>query len=101
MLANRVTVACDYEEAPHSMSRTRHALLITDILLAGGGSGVELSALAAEVGIPVLLMSGHPDHIRSQAGGRVAFLAKPFGAAKLQAAIQALLHLESGRLVDT
>jgi FixJ family two-component response regulator len=67
--------------------------LITDILLRGGGGGVELSALAATFRVPTLLMSGHPDYIKAQPGKATAFLAKPFRAATLETAVRQLLYL--------
>jgi hypothetical protein len=41
-------------------------VLVSDIVLPGGGSGLELAALAEKLGVPTLLISGYPDQIARQ-----------------------------------
>lgn len=69
-------------------------LLVTDLVLPGG-SGESLAARLRErwSGIPVILVSGHPDRAGELPEG-TAFLAKPFGPADLLAAVRG--RLENG-----
>jgi DNA-binding NtrC family response regulator len=86
-----VTACAAYPEAAFHLEVQRPAVLVTDIVLPGG-SGLELAALAEKLGVPTLLVSGHPDHItRKQLGGAVKFLAKPFAMTELEAALRDLL----------
>jgi two-component system response regulator BaeR len=87
-----VTACAAYPEAAMYLEVQPPAALVTDIVLPGGGSGLELAALAEKLGVPTLLVSGHPDHItREQLGGAVKFLAKPFAMTELEAALRDLL----------
>ena len=92
-----VTACAAYPEAAIHLEVQRPAVLVTDIVLPGG-SGLELAALAEKLGVPTLLVSGHPDHIsREQLGGAVKFLAKPFAMTELEAALRDLLDPTRGK----
>ncbi len=65
------------------------AMLVTDVLMPGGVSGVELARAAAKLrpGLPVLLMSGYPNTILAAEGaveGEFRLLQKPFSQAQLE-----------------
>jgi DNA-binding response OmpR family regulator len=47
------------------------------------GSGAALADDLTRLGIPVILMSGHPDGIKTGGAGRHTFLQKPFSVASL------------------
>jgi DNA-binding NtrC family response regulator len=87
-----VRACATYPEAAIHLEVQPPAVLVSDIVLPGGGSGLELAALAEKLGVPTLLVSGHPDQISRQRLDRsVKFLAKPFAMAELEAALRDLL----------
>lgn len=53
-------------------------LLISNVLLPGGGTGAELAAIARSKGIKYLLVSGHPTEIQTMAENHHPYIAKPF-----------------------
>ncbi len=72
-------------------------LLITDVVLAGGSSGIKIAnTLRAESpSAPILLMSGYPEHAISAEGNLetgIPLLQKPFGLAELSEAICSVMR---------
>ena len=60
-----------------ALRASRYDLLVSDILLPGG-SGHELAALADDLAIETVLMTGHPNEIRALRIGGTRHLIKPF-----------------------
>jgi DNA-binding NtrC family response regulator len=58
------------------------ACALIEIMLPDG-SGEDLAEDMARLGIPVILMSGHPEGVRSGSTSRHTFLQKPFSVASL------------------
>jgi PAS domain S-box-containing protein len=89
-----VTLALDPAQARASLDARRPDVLLADVRLADGASGIEL-ALAARVrwpGLPVIFMTGDPgpEFAERIAGFEdAAVLQKPFGRAELTGAVKA------------
>ncbi len=79
----------------------RVALMLTDVELRGGMSGIELANQARrhDAKLRVLLMSGYPDKAMKAAGsgeGRYELIAKPFERAELAKRVRAALDRPAG-----
>jgi len=92
------------EAAPGALAilkrRTRIDLLLTDLIMPGGKTGVELAREAAELrpGLPVILSSGYTGDALGEAEDTPwPLLAKPYSADALAAAIEAVI----GRAPET
>ena len=96
----QVIPARDGEAALQAL-RTRGdiQLLLSDVVLAGGISGVEVArgALALHPGLPVLLVSGHAEEVLEKFGAIDEFrlLAKPYKQAELLALLVQMLGPEA------
>ena len=104
-LARRVLEKAGYQVIP--VSSAREALLvaegsavidvvITDVVMPGGMSGVELGERLSRSrpSLPVLYMSGYTDDIRFQgaaSAGKLPFLGKPFPPSQLLVRVQEML----------
>ncbi|WP_412069196.1 response regulator [Rubrivirga sp. IMCC43871] len=87
----RVTEVVDGTEALHLVRRLPPDLVIADIRMPGLDGHALCAALRADgatCDVPVLLVSGEP---REESGCEDGFLAKPFNAASLRAAVERLL----------
>ena len=84
-------VAGNYADGVVLLHASRPALLIADVRLPDG-DGHQLAAAGRQLGVPTLLISGHPEEIVAAEVSRSAFLAKPFRLAELRAAIGALIE---------
>jgi DNA-binding NtrC family response regulator len=73
----RVECAHDGTEARATLEGRDVALVILDVLLPGE-RGLELADDAAAMGIPVVLMSGHPEFIPIADGSSYPTMRKPF-----------------------
>ena len=72
-------------------------LLITDVVLAGGGNGIEIAnTIRAEApDASILLMSGYPEHAINAKGNLktgITLLQKPFSLAKLSKAVASVMR---------
>lgn len=92
----RPVEATDEEVGAEILETKPPDLLITDVLLRAG-SGLRLADVARTLGIPALLMSGAPSAIERWQRGPLPFLEKPFGLARLERAIAALLPFRTVR----
>jgi DNA-binding response OmpR family regulator len=90
----RVETVAEFSDGAVLLSASHPALLVANVMLPDGGNGYRLADLAHRLQIPTLLISGHPEIIEQQEGGGIPFLAKPFGAADLERAINHLLQSE-------
>jgi DNA-binding response OmpR family regulator len=76
------------------LNASQPALLIANVLLPGGGDGLRLREAARTLGVPTLLISGHPEVIAKAQG--LPFLSKPFRLTELLQVIRNLLeHFQS------
>ena len=64
-------------------------LIISDSVFAGNGG--TMADIARQRGLPIILISGHPQRIASLSGGNLPFLAKPFSISLLLQLIDAVL----------
>jgi len=76
-----IALATDRAAGERILLDSRPALLIADVVLQGGSSG--LTDIARQMDVPVLLMSGEPLTIERLDGGPQPFLHKPFRLADL------------------
>jgi CheY-like chemotaxis protein len=79
----RIEAASDYAEGVELLSASQPALLIANVLLPGGGDGYELAEAARRLGVPTLLVSGHPEAIVEGEARGHPFLAKPFQSVRI------------------
>jgi DNA-binding response OmpR family regulator len=88
-LGYEIALANDRAAGERILLDSRPALLIADVVLQGGSSG--LVAIARQMDVPVLLMSGEPLAIERLEGGPMPFLHKPFRLADLERELTQLL----------
>jgi two-component system, response regulator PdtaR len=85
----RVVATVDNEpEAIAILQREPVHLVLADVNLSGGGSGVEVARIASELDIPVLFATGACPHEAQQYA--IGCLNKPYSAAELVKAIHAV-----------
>ena len=82
-IQHRVAVANDRSTGAEILEKLNPALLIVDIMLQGG-NGNDLAKLARAKNIPVLLMSGEPEH-RTASGRKRPIPAKTVSALRARA----------------
>lgn len=82
----RVTGANERTAGAEIMRALHPDLVIADVRLRGG-NGDDLANLAASMKIPILLISGEPEAIKSHKDDQ-HFLQKPFRLADLEAAVE-------------
>ncbi|MBY0335637.1 MAG: response regulator, partial [Acetobacteraceae bacterium] len=72
----------------------RPDIVVTDVLMPGGMSGLELAARLREgwPGLPVVLTTGYADRLEDIAATGLPVLRKPFAADELDAAIRAVMR---------
>ncbi len=64
-------------EAEALLAPDSYALVIANVILPDG-KGHDVAALADQLGINTVLMSGHPDEIQAMIFSNIVHLAKPF-----------------------
>ena len=84
-------------QARQALAVQKFALLITDLLLPGGILGTALAEEAAEIGIPVLVMTGDAERLDELARHGWASLPKPFRLAAFIDKVRRILR-EHGAL---
>jgi DNA-binding response OmpR family regulator len=84
-----IALANDRAAGERILLDNRPALLIADVVLQGGSSG--LADIARQMNVPVLLISGDPLAIDRLEGGPMPFLHKPFRLADLEREVVRLL----------
>jgi len=62
----RIEIASNYEDGVVLLNASQPDLLIANVLLPGGGDGVQLAEEACRIDVPTLLISGHPEAIAKQ-----------------------------------
>ena len=87
-----VATAGTLGEALAALGRQPADLIISDSVFVGNGD--TMAGIARQRGLPIILISGHPDRIRRQSGGPLPFLAKPFAIAHL---LQLVVGVLGGR----
>jgi two-component system, OmpR family, response regulator len=88
-LGYQIALATDRAAGERILLDNRPALLIADVVLQGGSSG--LADIARQMDVPVLLISGEPLTIERLEGGAMPFLHKPFRLADLEREVARLL----------
>ncbi len=85
------------------LDKSPSSLALIDVLLSPPVSGIAVAERANALGIPVLLMSGHPDYVTRRRPLAFPLIAKPFRVSALIAKADLLiagaarLHLERAR----
>jgi DNA-binding response OmpR family regulator len=74
--------AWSFLEAKMKLAEEPFDLLISDVLIPGGGSGTDLAELAHARGVKYLLVTGHPAEMQALDDSKQPYLAKPFRAAE-------------------
>ena len=74
-------------EADALLGPGSHALVITNVVLPDG-SGHDLASRAVQLGIKVVLMSGHPSELQAMRVAEIAHIQKPFHLDEFRQAIQ-------------
>lgn len=92
----RVRCATNKSDAFAALRLERPEMALLDILMREN-AGVEIAALAAELRVPVLRMSGHPQIVHNRRMHDLAVLAKPFRIVELMTKVDRLLA-EAGEL---
>ncbi len=104
-----LTLSTLLEEEGHSVQRAATNLAAHEIIRRGelhliisdailrGGNGDDLANSAGGLGVPILLISGDPARLERLERGTMRFLAKPFRAEVLIAAVNGLLGGQSSR----
>jgi DNA-binding response OmpR family regulator len=87
----RTEVAGNYTDWIVLLNASHPALLIANVLLPGGGDGHKLAEVARRIGVPTLLVSGHPEVTVEAEAYASPLLAKPFGLSELRRAIRTLI----------
>ena len=77
-----VVDAWTFVEAKAKLAEGRFDLLISDVLIPGGGLGTELAEIAVSSGVKYLLVTGHPAEMRVLDERKQPYIAKPFRAAE-------------------
>jgi len=91
----RIEAASNYADGLVLLKNSLPAVLIANVLLPDG-DGHKLAEAARRLGVPTLLVSGHPEVIVEAEREGIPFLAKPFGLDKLKRVIQTLIKPIAG-----
>ncbi len=91
----RIEIASNYADGLVLLNASQPALLIANVLLPGGSDGLRLAEEARRVGVPTLLISGHPEVIAKQEAQGLPFLSKPFRLPEFRRANRTLIKGES------
>jgi CheY-like chemotaxis protein/DNA-directed RNA polymerase specialized sigma24 family protein len=89
-------IARTHRDALSLAHQAKPALILSDIQLADGSSGVEaVNEILGELEVPVIFITGHPEMLLTGAKPEPAFLiAKPFNAETVKAVIGQALFFE-------
>jgi len=82
------------------VDQARPDLVLCDITLLNGDSGLDVAAVMAERDIPCLFVSGNSPPVEQVRGIAIGCMLKPFRPAKLEEAVQAALDITQGRQPD-
>lgn len=94
-------VADTVADALTLVDRTAPDLVLCDITLLNGDSGLDVAKSLAERMIPCLFVSGNPPSLEHGRGIAVGCMLKPFRPARLEEAVQAALELAHGQKPET
>lgn len=89
-LGHRVTdIAATHAQATESASRRRPGLILADVRLADGSSGIEAARqILSSIDVPAIFITGFPERLLTGAGFEPTFvITKPFMPATVKAAI--------------
>jgi DNA-binding response OmpR family regulator len=95
MLRTTLEEAGHHAVVVHGLEAARAALATADLVIADiglpDGSGLDIASDAATARIPVLLTTGHPEHMAQLEEERRAYLRKPFRVRDLHQRVAQLL----------
>ncbi|MDR3461783.1 MAG: response regulator [Beijerinckiaceae bacterium] len=91
-----VGVARTHQEAVEAASRRRPGLILADIQLADGSSGLEaVNQILSTFSVPVIFITAYPERFLTGAAPEPAFLiTKPFGVNSLKAVVSQALFFD-------
>jgi DNA-binding response OmpR family regulator len=87
----QVETASNYDDGIVLLNASSPSLLIANVLIPGSGDGLRLAEAAHRLGVPTLLISGHPEVIAKHEELELPFLSKPFRLSELQRVIRTLI----------
>ncbi|HEV2548205.1 MAG TPA: response regulator [Stellaceae bacterium] len=90
-----VVDAWTFVEAKAKLAEGRFDLLISDVLIPGGGLGTDLAEIAVSSGVKYLLVTGHPAEMRVLDERKQPYIAKPFRAAEFFERINSVWNTET------
>jgi DNA-binding response OmpR family regulator len=105
-------VVVDALDGMYETSRAETAAAALECLRAGGidamlldctlpgGLDPDLVPMADESGVPVILMSGHPDMMERVPGSGRPFILKPFSLTSLLATVQGVIQANPNRITS-
>ena len=97
-LGHQVTaIARTHKEAIAAIERDRPGLILADIQLADGSSGINaVNDILAEHSLPVIFITAYPEHLLTGEGPEPTFLiAKPYDPAVVKAMISQVLFFQN------
>jgi DNA-binding response OmpR family regulator len=87
----QVETASNYDDGIVLLNASSPPLLIANVLIPGSGDGLRLTEAAHRLGVPTLLIRGHPEVIAKHEELELPFLSKPFRLSELQRVIRTLI----------
>ncbi len=91
-----VTAPVDFDRAAEYLNSSEWDLLISNMMLVGGGGGRDLARLAKARGVPTLFVTGDFAQMAVLESEGVLFLRKPFRLQDLHAAVAAASRAAPG-----
>jgi DNA-binding NtrC family response regulator len=93
----RFSVVPSGEEMRRALATSEVDIVILDVVLPGGDSGLSLASEVAAQGYGVVVVSGHPSHFETASASGHVFLQKPF---RVHALLEAVEHVLERVRVD-
>jgi len=85
-----VVDAWTFAEAKTKLERESFDLLISDVVIPGGGQGTDLIEVARSRGVKYLLVTGHPAQMEALAAQKHPYIANPFRGAEFVARVNSI-----------
>jgi two-component system OmpR family response regulator len=88
----RFAVVPNGGEMRKALATSEVDIVILDVVLPGGDSGLSLASEVAQQGYGVVVVSGHPSHFETASASGHVFLQKPFRVQALLEAVEQVLE---------